>query len=268
MANTVEFKAEFKKKRKGWPIFFILLAIAFPVLNYFYFGWMNPIYAIVIGAVVFIICIARIKRIKKMNAVTLSCCETDICTSIGKRFYRIPYKKITRLKKTCRKGIKIKAGKAKLRFRRLKNRKEILALIKTKMEQPDLIEVDTPVVEVTESPVVESVEDALDLEKLLTGNKTPVVVALLMNAPANGIPVIATPVMQTSSQFQTVSERVLPELPSKPPVTVDEKLRYNKILWLRGDITEDEKNRRNEIIYREEFPELYGGKAKKMYVKL
>ena len=107
--NNVELNGEFKKKRKGWPIFFMLLAIAFPALNYLYFNWIDPILALGIGVVVFIICIARISRIKKLNKMKLSCCENDLYVSTGKRFYRIPYAKIKRVKKICKKGIKIKA---------------------------------------------------------------------------------------------------------------------------------------------------------------
>ena len=148
--NNVELNGEFKKKRKGWPIFFMLLAIAFPALNYLYFNWIDPILALGIGVVVFIICIARINRIKKLNKMKLSCCENDLYVSTGKRFYRIPYAKIKRVKKICKKGIKIKAVKLTLRVRRLKNRKEILDLIKVKMElakNPAPVQVDSSVVE-------------------------------------------------------------------------------------------------------------------------
>lgn len=262
--NKLEINGVFKKKRKGWPIFFMLLAIAFPVLNYLHFHWLNSILAVAIGVVVFIFCIARINRIKKLNKMKLSCCESDLYASDGKHFYRIPYDKIKRVKKICKKGIKVKAIKLTLRLRRLKNRKEILNLIKQKMElakQPAPIQVDPPVIEDT---IIETVNDVPALEQLLTANKTPVVLALVMNAPANGIPAMGTPMVQASAPVQAEPKIVLPELPTETPVTVDQKLNYIKILWLRGDISEEEKNLQCEIIYREEFPELYGGKAKKV----
>ncbi len=273
---------ELIKKKKGWPIFFLLLAIAFPILNSLHFHWMNPTYALLIGVAVIILCFARIRRISKNNAMDIVCTDRYVIACNGKNKFVIFYNEITdvetankksvkiscekkaRVKATNKKCSKFKAIKKPLCIKNMKNYEEVVAFIGQKMaltKQPVAVEteaseIDSPKVPTSDDAVASPIADSLTLENLIANKNVPVVMALVMNSTENQIPMIGVPVEQPAPK------KILPELPAKAPETVYEKLQFNKILWLRGDITTEEKNRRNAIIYREEFPELYGGKPK------
>lgn len=282
MYNNDTIYGELIRKKKGWPVFFILLASAFVVLNTLVFNWMESTFAIVIGAVVILLCLVRICRISKINKMRIYCDANGVLASNGKKEFFIKYKKLERVKTAGNKSVKLfcdknekvlinphkklkrKALKKPLRIKRMKNYKELVDFIEQKIalaNQPDVQEVA-----VSEPDTEIALEAPASLEELIATNKVPVVVALMMNPETNGFTLPACPMVH-APYAEPVPQKILPELPAEPPVTAYEKLLYNKILWLRGDITEDEKNRRNEIIYREEFPELYGGKAKKLVTK-
>ena len=294
MDNHNQICGELILKKKGWPVFFILLSIAFVALNLVY-KWMESTYAIVIGVVVILLCLARIIRISKINAFRkkakpVVCCKNFIKVRVGKKEYIIFnfHKKIARVEAVGKHGVKIscnknasfkvkkinqkkkdwKRTKKPIKMKLLKNNQEVVAFIEQQIalaNQPAPAEVAVSDVDSANTEV--ALEVPASLEELIATNKLPVVVALMMHPEANAsFPIPACPMVHAPIA-EPVPQKILPELPAEPPVTAYEKLLYNKILWLRGDITEYEKNYRNEIIYHEEFPELYGGKAKKLATK-
>lgn len=231
MAKEILLEGKFAKKKWG-QFLLIILAWAYYASVYF-LNWMDATIALPVAIVVsaFAIILLIVCKPKDKLAITNKC----IYIKQDNKPYCIPIDKITYLDLDKKRSIGIVTGQRVFRMKRLKNRKSVYAAL---------------------SHLICAWQDKItQISDTLASAPIAKVVTPAVETPANVTLTVEAPVASTPEKVASAPD--LPELPDEPPTTAEGKMELNKILFLRGEISKEERSARNLAILKEEFPDMY-----------